>query len=213
MFARATFPKSRDDVIMRLVWPALCLAALSGCASSRPSVDLPEFTNWERRLEILGDASDWEFRGRIAVKAGDDGFNGKLNWTQSGDDFHATVGGPLGIGTVKIEGDDRRVTLTDKDGLITVLVDPEAELFYRYGWTIPVASLRYWALGIPDPSTAAETEIDDSGRLVNLEQRNWSVNISRYRENAGQQMPRSLTATNPDTRVRLVIDKWLFFER
>jgi len=26
-------------------------------------------------------------------------------------------------------------------------------------------------------------------------------------------MPRTLTATNPDTRVRMVIDKWIFFER
>ncbi len=213
MFARATFPKSRDDLIMRRLWLALCLATLSGCAATRPGVDLPELSTWERRLEVLGEATDWEFKGRIAVKAGDEGFNGKLNWTQTGDDFYVTIGGPLGIGTVTIEGNDHSVTLTDKDGLTTVLLDPEVELFNRYGWTIPVASLRYWALGIPDPSIAAEPELDGSGRLVNLEQGNWSVNISRYRENAGQQMPRLLTATNSDTRVRLVIDKWVFFER
>ena len=176
-------------------------------------MDLPDISTWEQRQEVLGGVVAWQFKGRIAVKAGDEGFNGKFNWNQAGDDFYATVGGPLGIGTVKIEGNSQNVTLTDKDGLTTVLVNPERELYYRYGWTIPVASLRYWALGIPDPSMPAETELDDSERLVHLVQSNWVVEISRYRSSAGQELPRTLTATNPDTRVRVVIDHWSFFER
>ena len=155
---------------------------------------------------------DWGFKGRIAVKTGDDGFNGKFNWTQTGNEFDARVGGPLGIGTVRIAGDERSIVLTDKDGVKTRLTDPEAELMVRYGWTIPVASLRFWALGIPDPTLPADTEFDEAGRLVHLEQRNWIVTISRYRESAGQQMPRTLTASNPETRVRMVIDKWSFYE-
>ena len=119
----------------------------------------------------------------------------------------------MGIGTVVIEGTDDAIVLTDKDGDKTALIDPDSELYYRYGWTIPVASLRYWALGIPDPEIPSESELDDQGRLSKLEQGSWAVAISRYRENAGQEMPRTLTATNPDTRVRMVIDKWMFFER
>jgi outer membrane lipoprotein LolB len=211
MFARAISLNRPDRAFRHAVW--LCIA-LSGCATTtRPSVDLPELTTWELRQEVLAATSDWKFRGRIGVKAGGEGFNGKFNWAQSGDDFYATVSGPLGVGTVKIEGDDNKVTLTDKDGVPTVLVNPEAELYYRYGWTIPIASLRYWALGIPDPSSQSATVVDDLGQLVSLEQSGWAVNISRYRESAGQQMPRTLTATNPDTRVRMVIDKWMFFDR
>jgi outer membrane lipoprotein LolB len=195
--------------------PALLLAVLvlAGCATTRPSVDLPPIDSWEVRNQVLGNLEDWEFKGRIAVKAGDDGFNGKFNWAQEGDAFNATVGGPLGMGTVRIEGDGNSVLLTDKDGEETVLDDAEAELRWRYGWTIPVASLRYWALGIPDPAYPAVTGFDDDGRLARLEQSNWVVEISRYREGGGQQMPRILSATNPDTRVRMVIDRWLFFDR
>ena len=117
------------------------------------------------------------------------------------------------MGTVRIEGGNNSVVLTDKDGVQTVLTDIEGELRYRYGWTIPVASLRYWALGIPDPTTTAHTEFDDAGRLVKLEQSGWTVEISRYREGGGQEMPRILSATNPETRVRMVVDRWLFFDR
>ena len=191
----------------------LAVVVLAGCAAAPPSVDLPPLDSWQVRNQVLGNLEDWEFKGRIAVKAGDDGFNGKFNWTQEGEAFNATVGGPLGMGTVRIEGDGNSVLLTDKDGVETVLDDAEAELRWRYGWTIPVASLRYWALGIPDPAYPAVTDFDDDGRLARLEQSDWVVEISRYREGGGQQMPRILSATNPDTRVRMVIDRWLFFDR
>lgn len=189
------------------------LIVLAGCATTRESVELPAFGSWDARSEFLASIRDWEFRGRIAVKAGDEGFNGKFNWVQQDEAFSATVGGPLGIGTVLIEGDGQSVVLTDKDGVETALQNAEEELRWRYGWTIPVSSLRYWALGIPDPDVAAITELDDNGHLVRLEQSDWIVEISRYREGGGQQMPRILSATNPNTRVRMVIDRWLFFDR
>lgn len=188
------------------------LLVVSGCATTRNAVDLPDIESWPARTEVLGGLREWEFRGRIAVKAGDEGFNGKFNWTQDGDAFNATVGGPLGVGTVRIEGDGRTVVLTDSDGVATRLEDAEQELRWRYGWTIPVDSLRYWALGIPDPAVPAITELDEDGRLARLEQSDWTVVISRYRDAGGQPMPRILTATGSDTRVRMVIDRWLFFE-
>ena len=200
---------------MRPIKSGLVLVALilvAGCATTRKTVQLPDIGSWPVRNEILGSLRDWEFRGRIAVKAGDEGFNGKFNWTQDGDAFSATVGGPLGVGKVRIEGDGRGVELTDKDGVATRLEDAEQELRWRYGWTIPVDSLRYWALGIPDPALPAVTELDAGGRLVRLEQSDWTVVISRYRDAGGQEMPRILTATSSDTRVRMVIDRWSFFD-
>lgn len=202
-----------DSRARRNAWLLLSLGLLGACATTRQGIDLPNIDTWESRSAVLGEIREWEFKGRIAVKAGDEGFNGKLNWSQRDDTFSATVGGPLGMGTVRIEGDSRSVILTDRDGVETVLTDAELELRHRYGWTIPVASLRYWALGIPDPSMAALTDFDEQDRLVRLEQSNWIVEISRYREGGGQQMPRILSATNPDTRVRMVIDRWLFFDR
>ena len=195
---------------------AIVLAALllvSGCATTRSGVPLPNLDSWESRAAVLSQQSHWEFNGRVAVKAGDEGFNGKISWSQQASAFSTTVAGPLGVGAVRIEGDERGIVLTDKEGLETVIEDVESELMWRYGWSIPVASLRYWALGIPDPTVPAITEFDTEGRLRALEQGNWRVDISRYREAAGQSMPRILTVTNPDTRVRMVIDSWLFFGR
>ena len=190
---------------------AVALLLLGACATQQ-GVDLPDISRWESRQVILGQLDKWQFSGRIAVKTSDDGFNGKLRWIQDEDSFRATVSGPLGIGTVRIEGDADGVEITDKDGTATVLQDVEMELYYRYGWTIPVESLRYWVLGIPDPRVPVETDFDEFDRVSHMKQRGWSVDVGAYREAGGQQMPARLVANSRETSVRLVIDKWVFRE-
>ncbi len=185
------------------------LAGLAGCASTG-GVTLPDINDWETRKAVLNDVDEWEFAGRIGVSAGQEGFNGKLWWRQDGVVFRARISGPLGVGTIFINGDRREMTLTDRDGVVTELEDAEIELRERYGWTIPVTSLRYWALGIPDPSSASEARFDENGQLSELLQRNWQVNIAQYVDGGGQSMPRRLTAVDEDIKIRLVIDNWTF---
>ncbi len=197
--------------LWRQTLPLAVLLVAAGCAAPKSAL-LPDIGTWESRKSVLARLDAWEFSGRIAVRTGDDGFNGKLRYAQDRRGFEATVSGPLGIGTVRLEGDGRSVILTDKDGVRTELEDAELELRYRYGWTIPVASLRFWALGIPDPAEPAETVFDEAGQLEQLRQRGWLVDITRYGEGGGQRMPSRLTAENSDTRVKLVIDHWIFFD-
>lgn len=199
----------RPESTARYIALALSLLAIAGCATQR-GVDLPELSDWEARTRILAGMADWEFKGRIGVSAGDEGFNGKLRYAQNDNDFRLMVSGPLGFGSVRIVGDSRRVTVTDKDGKETVLQDPEFDLRAMYGWTIPVTSLRYWALGIPDPAVPADTEFNEDGQLASLKQGSWLVKIAQYRDGGGQPMPRRLSAVSGDNKVRLVIDNWTF---
>ncbi|HNP36019.1 MAG TPA: lipoprotein insertase outer membrane protein LolB [Woeseiaceae bacterium] len=186
------------------------LVLTGGCATQR-GIELPDISDWDRRQAVLAAADNFEFNGRIGVQSGAEGFNGKLRWSQKGSRFHATLSGPLGIGTVQIDGDGQRVEVTDKDGARTVLEDAEPELYARYGWAIPVQSLRYWALGIPDPDSPAETDFAGDGALELLRQRGWTVSYSRYQFAAGEQaLPQRLTAQNSDNIVRLVVDQWIF---
>lgn len=185
---------------------------LGGCAT-QPSADLPDIDNWTERTAVLAALNEWQFSGRIAVKTATDGFNGKLRWAQDEDNFDATASGPFGAAAVQIKGDAHSVTITDKEGIRTELASAESEFRDRYGWSIPIESLRYWALGIPDPAAPADTEFDAAGQLMRITQRGWSVSYSRYAEGGGQLMPKVLTAENSDTRVRLVVDYWIFFDQ
>ena len=197
--------RRRVPILSLLVLAAL----LAGCAATG-SRQLPDLSDWETRKAYLEHTDEWEFAGRIGVSAGSEGFNGKLWWRQDGDVFRARISGPIGIGTIFINGDGPEVTLTERDGTVTELMDSEAELRYRYGWTIPVTSLRFWTLGIPDPSSPADVEFNEEGQMSELSQREWQVTIGQYVDGGGQAMPRRLTAVSDDIRVRLVIDGWTF---
>lgn len=197
-------------LLTRLATVALGLALFSSCAVQR-GLELPPLPDWNTRQEVLAAIPEWAFTGRIGVSAGSEGFNGKLRWNQVKNGFSATVSGPLGVGAIRISGENGYVTVTDKDGHEAELTNPEVDLRAMYGWTIPVTSLRYWVLGIPDPASPAVTEFGDDGQLARLEQRNWRVSISQYREAGGQLMPRRITAVKGDAKVRLVIDHWTFF--
>ena len=190
--------------------PALAtIAALlvAGCIGP-PVVDWPALDTWERRRAVLGALDEWRFNARIAVRSGEDGFHGKLRYAQTGDRFAATLSGPLGMGTVQLAGGAGEFVYTGKDGLETRFEHPDVELEQRFGWNVPGSSLRYWALGIPEPGTPAITELGDSGRLASLTQAGWSVVFPRYRDAGGQAMPRRLVASHGDARVTLVIDDW-----
>ena len=180
---------------------------VSGCAS-RPVVNLPELDTWERRQAVLGALDEWSFKARIAVRSGEDGFNGKLRYAQTGGDFAATLSGPLGIGTVQLAGGVGGFVYIGKDGIETRFRDPDVELEHRFGWNVPWSSLRYWALGIPEPGRPAITRLGESDRLASLKQAGWSVVFPRYRDAGGQAMPQRLVASYGDARVTLVIDNW-----
>lgn len=196
----------------RLACCLLALTILGGCAGHETRT-LPELDDWGVRRQVLGGTDQWSFSGRIGVSAGDEGFNGKIWWRQDGNVYRARISGPIGIGTVFINGNGGEVSLTDRDGVVTELEDAETELRARYGWTIPVTSLRYWALGIPDPELPAETEMGGDGQLQSLTQGGWQVDITRYGEGGGQPMPTRLRAASEQTRVKLAIHKWSFFDQ
>lgn len=187
----------------------LAAVIFAGCTTTR-SVLLPDLGQWETRKAVLEQTDEWEFSGRIGVRAGDEGFNGKIWWRQDGIVYRARLSGPIGVGTVFVNGDGREATLTDRDGVVTELDDADVDIRTGYGWTIPVTSLRFWALGIPDPSLPSSIEFNEDGQMSNLRQGQWTVMIGEYADGGGQAMPRRLTAVSGDIRVRLVIDEWAF---
>lgn len=187
----------------------LAAVIFAGCTTTR-SVLLPDLGQWETRKAVLEQTDEWDFSGRIGVRAGDEGFNGKIWWRQDGIVYRARLSGPIGVGTVFVNGDGREATLTDRDGVVTELDDADVDIRTGYGWTIPVTSLRFWALGIPDPSLPSSIEFNEDGQMSNLRQGQWTVTIGEYADGGGQAMPRRLTAVSGDIRVRLVIDEWAF---
>ena len=211
MFARASSRPLNRGTLHRHWFLLLAGLWLAGCAA-RPTTPLPDITPWEARKALLGGLDAWAFNGRVAVRTAADGFNGKLRYRHTGDNFEAVLSGPLGIGTVQLVRDEGVLVFTDKDGIVTEFTDPEIDLEYRFGWDVPLESLRYWALGIPDPARPADTALNADGQLASMAQGGWDIEVTRYDETGGEVMPKRLTVTSETTKVTLFIDRWDFSE-
>jgi outer membrane lipoprotein LolB len=164
----------------------------------------------------------WEARGRIAVRQEGPGAGGGqagLEWRQQGALTAVSLRGPFGTGGYEIESGPDGVTLRTAAGdTVERVADAraaEAWLAATAGFAFPVASARWWLLGLPDPGRPAEARRDAGGRLLRLRQDGWDVDYLEYRASGGFWLPRRLTlattppATGAAVRVRVVVDRWL----
>ena len=174
-------------------------AALGGRSTALPAlpdVELP--ADWEARRSALQAWHGFDLRGRLAVARGEEGFSGNLRWLQEPVITRLEVDGPLGVGGARYE--------------FPPGADPAA-LEQALGVPVPLASLRYWLLGVPDPDPAliAEEGVDaDGGRLATLRQAGWDVSYPRYAPVAGTrfELPQRIEVRRDGLRIRLWVEAW-----
>lgn len=185
----------------------------SGCAVFTPSVPEPPSERiqqlWQQHAQSVRAQTDWTLSARIAAHNEDDGWNGKLHWQQGKDTFQVSFNAPFGQGGLQLDGNPQRVEMRTSDGQVTVGTDAES-LLQKFGWQLPLNSLRYWVRGVPVPGSemAPVLFFDEAGRLARLRQSPWDIEYPAYRLADGLMLPRKIYLENGDLNVRLVIDRW-----
>jgi outer membrane lipoprotein LolB len=188
-----------------LVSVLLLLVACKTLPPARaPSADEP----WEARRAALQSREHFDLTGRIAVAAAQEGFNAKLRWQQQGKQSELALDGPLGVGGVRIESNGDAIKVINSRGEQLDSESAKREIEARLGFDPPIASLRYWVLGVPDPSRPADEVLGDSKRLATLKQDGWQIEYASYADVQGEARPSKVTMTREDIRVRLVVDGW-----
>jgi outer membrane lipoprotein LolB len=184
----------------------LLLTALAACKTLPPAP--PESAPWEVRKAALQSRDNFNLKARIGVAVNQEGFNAKLRWQQRGKQSQLFLDGPLGVGGVRITSDGDSLKVQNSRG---EQLDSEAakqEIESKLGFDPPIASLRYWVLGVPDPSTPADEMLDDANRLATLKQDGWQIEYTAYTDVRGQALPSKATLTREGVRVRLFVDEW-----
>ncbi|MEP7246015.1 MAG: lipoprotein insertase outer membrane protein LolB [Gammaproteobacteria bacterium] len=163
---------------------------------------------WPERRALLQSRERFELTGRIAVAAAQEGFNAKLRWQQQGTRSHLALDGPLGLGGVQITSEGTTLNVVTSKGEHLNNEAAHREVATKLGFEPPLESLRYWVLGVPDPSHPADEVLDANQRLATLRQDGWQVDYTTYSAAGGQWLPTRLTLTRDDVRVKLLVDGW-----
>lgn len=179
---------------------ALCgvLAALTGCATTRPAQILP--TSNESIVAF-------SLNGRVAVKLDDRGYTASLRWRHSATRDSLRLLSPVGSVVAEIEADSNGATLTTGDRKVYRSSDAQALTREVLGWDLPLAGLRYWVTGRADPAAPVQAEDrDDRQRLKSLVQNDWRVAYTEYFGDSA--LPARLGLIHERLNLRLIIERW-----
>lgn len=193
----------------RVVWLA-ALLLLAGCASipGTPPVGPPNVAAWQTHQAKLQTLSTWELQGRIGIVTAKDGGSGSIDWKQQGDQVAFSFRGPFGSGALEVRGDAQALWVRSSRGDDFITSDPERDFAMRLKVPLPVLSMRYWMLGLPDPRLPFDKTVDARGELVTLTQRGWQVDYQDYAEFTGYDLPTRLLIYRDQTRIKVAINQW-----
>ena len=138
------------------------------------------------------------------MAAGTQGWQASLNWRESGAWAEVHLSGPFGIGSLVLKRGPDGLSLNGAPPSDAVL----AQLQERLGVELPIDHLRYWLLGVPDPSAAFELKRNDQDRASLLTQDDWTLDYDRYIPVDGDLLPAHLVLHRANVRVRIVVDRW-----
>jgi outer membrane lipoprotein LolB len=178
-----------------------------GCA---PLVERPTApgVDWLERRDMLRDIEEFRMEGRLALNTGRRGYSGTVSWEQNIDIVDFRFRGPFGFGGFRIHGDLEQLRVKTTAGDEFLLTDPELEMTERFGWSLPVHSMRYWILGVSDPGAPATEVPAEDGLLESMEQAGWLVRYDSYADVEGLFLPRRLDMERGDVRIRVMNDRW-----
>lgn len=190
---------------------ALVFCLLAGCASV-PEPEL-EPVDWRRHREQVSALDHWALSGRLTIRQDGRAEAVNLNWRQRENAVDIRLSGTLGLGAVRVQGDNEQVIVerAGEEPLVVPGLDSLSREYLQYEF--PAAYLLYWVRGIPVPALRAETGFHESGLLHTLQQRSssgqvWYLEFDRYRQHGGHTLPGRIRLQSQGVELGFSIHDW-----
>jgi outer membrane lipoprotein LolB len=175
-------------------------SVLSGCSS----VTIERETTYSKRArESLYNLDNWLFDGRLAITGQNDSWSANIGWKHTAEEEEMKLSGPLGQGATVIKLSDDFVSIDRGDGKVQTSEQPEEFVNQQLGVFVPIRSLRYWVVGLPEPS---QSFVETSDGFT---QADWLIAYQQMQAVNGQSMPRKITVLNSRVKLKLIIDQWI----
>lgn len=172
---------------------------VSACAVTPPAFEVP-YTSASR--QALYSLDYWSFEGRLAINKTKESWQANISWQHQPNKEVIKLSGPLGQGATVIELSDDLVTINRGDGKIQSSTQQEAFINQQLGLFVPVQSLRYWVIGLP------EKQLKVTESEIGFYQAGWLVEYKQMQTIGTELMPRKINVMNAQVKLKLIIDRW-----
>lgn len=180
---------------------AIIFLLLNACATT-PAY---HFTRWPTRQKQLTALNGWKIRGNLTLKAPRVAESASLYFKQDNKNYTIRLFGPLGLGSIVIDGRPHRVTLHTAQKPPLTTQNPEELLQKEFGWHLPVSNLYYWIKGLPVPQKKTTLSFDRYHHLIHLEQEGWTIDYAHYKTYGPYDLPHDVFLTNARLKIQIHI--------
>lgn len=185
----------------KLILWGCCVLLLSGCSFF--TVEPPSIPYSKTATLPLYKLEKWSFEGRLSITGRTESWTANIDWQHGFDKEKIKLSGPLGQGATHIELGKGVVTIDRGDGKAQTSNQPETFINQQLGLSVPVQSLRYWVIGLPEPTqNFVET-------ATGFKQAGWLIEYKQMQAVKTTTMPYKINVTNEQVKLKLIVDEWL----
>ena len=194
---------------MRRVALGAALAALLALAvDACRTVPVPSVAPWPEQRAAAQALERYRFRGQLAAATASEGFSAALSWQQQGSASDAQLRAPFGVGGAHLRVDADGLQMTASSGAALDGAAAHEAMISMLGFEPPLASLRYWLLGVPDPGAPGEEVLDGAQHLLRLTQHDWQIDYGDYSRQGRLWLPGLVTLRRDQARLKVHITRW-----
>jgi len=185
----------------------ILLAFLVACSEApvRPDRDIDlDLQNQREQIK------SWKLNGRLSITSERESGTVTFHWSQDDEAYLMSFNAPLGQGTFALRGgEEDGVYLLTAENKILHADNAETILQQTVGWHVPVSGFRYWVRGLQEPGVdMTNQQVDEQGRITEMQQADWSISIKRYMDVDGLDLPAKIFMHNDHVKLKLIIQTW-----
>ncbi len=176
---------------------------LSGC-STGPVKRVDVYDLLEQQHNVAS-VEHWCLSGRLSYMDADQSVNAMLDWCYKGGEDRIQVSGFWGMGRTQLVISEDGLTV-DEGGDVQVYSrqDVNRVVYERIGVDVPLTSLRYWLLGVPD------YQYSFRGLGDGFVQNEWIVRYLSVSNIKGLILPEKIKIKQGEVLLKLLISEWVW---
>jgi outer membrane lipoprotein LolB len=178
---------------------AYVVLLLSACVSVPP---IPGGSYSKAAREHLYNMQEWRLEGRLAITAPNDSWSANIEWDHLPNSEKIKLYGPLGQGAVVVELTEGVVIIDRGGGNVQTSTQPEQFINQQLGMFVPLQSLRFWAVGLPESGQDYQETTDG------FVQDGWLVAYKEMQQAGVETMPHKMAVSDEHVKLKLIIDQW-----
>jgi len=172
---------------------------LASCASVPGKVD--EVFKMDGRVYLQA-VRYWGLSGRVSVINKRNAASATLQWQHRDKKDHIKLSGLFGLGRTEINLAENLVEIKSAGKQNAYSGNVDDVVASELGIAIPISSLKYWVLGVPDPMMTYQKIAEG------FVQQDWRVSYLQMQNDEGYTMPRKIRVEQGEARLKLIINQW-----